>query len=114
MIKRGARPRFLGVSNVLAQIVDGGADADLVHCSCDANSIGNLCTGNKARRSTLPKARAFRHPTHPPAFRERNKSSPQHSAPDFFGLKLPEAFISRTRHYIIFDHKPATAGSDAQ
>ena len=80
VVELGAGAGFVGVGDVLAQIVDGDAGADLIHDGGGANCGGNFCAGDKAGGSALAKAGAFGDGAHPPALGERDEQCSQHRA----------------------------------
>ena len=102
VVELGAGAGFVGVGDVLAQIVDGDAGANLIHGGGGANRVRNLGAGDEAGGSALAKAGAFGDAAQRPALRQCNEDCPQHGAPDFRGLGLPEACVW---HYSIFYHK---------
>ncbi len=93
VIKLGAGAGFLGVGDVLAQVVDGDARAKLIDLGGGANGVGNLFAGDKTGAGALAEAGAFRDSAEGAALRQSNEDCPQHGAPDFCGLGLPEAII---------------------
>ena len=59
VIKLGAGAGFVGVGDVLAEVVDGDAGANLIHGGGGADGVGNLGAGDEAGGSALAKAGVF-------------------------------------------------------
>jgi hypothetical protein len=59
VVQLGAGAGFVGVGDVLAEIVDGDAGADLIHRRGGANGIRNLFAGDEAGGDALSKAGAL-------------------------------------------------------
>ncbi len=76
VIKLGAGAGFVGVADILAEIIDGDADADLIHRSGGANGVGNLGAGDEAGGRALAKAGVFGDGAQRPALRQCNEDCP--------------------------------------
>src|SRR5208283_5999492 len=96
VVELSAGAGFVSVGDVLAQIVDGDAGADLIHGGGGANCVLNLGAGDEAGGSALAKAGALGDGAHAPALGQCNEHCPQHGAPDFRGFGLPEACVGIT------------------
>ena len=59
-----------------AEIVDGDADADLIHRGGDADRVRDLCASHEAGGGALAEAGAFGDTAQPSALRERDECRP--------------------------------------
>ena len=90
VIKLGGGAGFIGVRDVLAQIVDGDAGAEFIHGGGGAYGVRNLCAGDEAGGSALAKAGAFDDRAQRAALRQRKEKRPQHDAPQLVHLIFAE------------------------
>ncbi len=81
VIELGAGAGFIGVGDVLAEVIDGDAQAGLVDLLCDAERIFHPSTGHEAAGKTLADGGSFGHPAQPAALGKRDKKRPQHGPP---------------------------------
>src|SRR5260370_11725848 len=107
VIELGAGAGFVGVGDVLAQVVDGDAGAKLIHGGGGANCVRNLCAGDETGGGALAEEGALGEGAGGSALRQGDEDGPQHAPPDFCGsdfpeLGLPEAFVGITLFFTTF------------
>ena len=78
MIELRAGAAFLGIGDILAEIVDRNAQTLLIDGVRDAQRIVHLSAGHKTAGQALPDGRPFSHAAQRAVLGKRNEKRPQH------------------------------------
>ena len=81
VIELSAGAGFVGVGDVLAEIVDGDAQAGLVYGASGPEHVFDLSAGNKTAGEVLADGGTLGDGAQPVALRERDEERPQHRTP---------------------------------
>ena len=113
MVELSTGPCFIGVGDILTEIVDGDTRSELIDRRRSADCVRDLSASDKPRRSSLADTGLLGDVPKPAAFRERDEQRPQHKAPDSFGIGLPAAcigitvrFTTRSTQYLVVGTRP--------
>src|SRR5271165_1441600 len=81
MVELSAGAGFVGVGDILAEIVDGDAGADLIYDGGYTNRVRDLGAGDEAGGIALAETGAFSYAAQPAALGEGDEDSSQHGGP---------------------------------
>src|SRR2546423_8901507 len=81
MVKLRAMAGFVGIRNVLAQVVNADAHAGAIHDLSDTNCVTNFGSRDKAARNATSNRRVFSKFSQRTVFRKMDEERPQHEVP---------------------------------